>query len=55
MLDQHDPSVLRLYEIEDLLNLLAGVAESVFHHLSSNMSLLVWKQYNSAALDISTF
>ena len=44
MLDKHDPSVLGLDEIKDLLNLLAAVAQSILHHLSGNMSLLVGEQ-----------
>ena len=55
MLDKHDPSVLGFDEIKDLLNLLAAVAQSILHHLSSNMSLLVGEQNHTGALNISAF
>ena len=52
MLNKHDPPVLWLYKIENLLNLLAAIAETVFHHLPGNVPLLVGEQHDTGALDI---
>ena len=54
MLNKHDPPVIWFYKIEDLLDLLATIAETVFHHLSGNMPLLIGEQHNTGALNIGT-
>ena len=55
MLNKHDPPILGFHEIEDLFYLCAGVTEPRFHDLFGDMSLLVRKQDNSAALNIGAF
>ena len=54
MLNKHDPPVLWFYKIEDLLDLLATIAETVFHHLSGNMPLLIGEQHDTGALNVGT-
>ena len=52
MLDEHDPPVFGLYEVEDLFYLLATISESIFHHFSGDVALLVREQDDSRALDV---
>ena len=54
MLDKHNPPVFGLDKIKYFFNLLAAVAESVFHDLARYVPLLVWEQNYTGALDVCT-
>ena len=54
MLYQHDPPVSRCNEIKNFIDLRTGIAQTVFHNFSCNMSLLIWKENYSGALNVGT-